>query len=130
MFNSYLGQILIVGAGGFVGAGARFALSGVVHRVISSGSFPWGTLVVNVVGCLAIGFLGGQMELRQLLGPSQRLFLMIGLLGGFTTFSTFAYETLSLAHSAEFARALANVLTQVFLCLAAARLGYLAAQQI
>lgn len=127
---SYLGQILLVGLGGFVGSGARFALSGLVHRWISGGGFPYGTLTVNVIGCLVIGFLGGAMEMRQVLGPSQRMFLLIGVLGGFTTFSTFAYETLSLAHASELARAGVNVFAHVILGLVAAWLGYTLSQNL
>jgi len=130
MARSYLGQVLLVGLGGFVGAGARYTLSGLVHRLPALGGFPWGTLAVNLVGCLAIGFLGGMMELRQVLGPGQRLFLIIGVLGGFTTFSTFAYETLGLAHAADFLKALANVALHLVAGLLAAWLGYTGAQQL
>ncbi len=71
-------------------------ISGWVQRLVVTGVFPYGTLVVNVLGCFLIGILGGLAEYRQVLEPGQRLFLMIGVLGGFTTFSTFAFETLSL----------------------------------
>jgi len=124
-----LGQVVLVGLGGFVGSAARYVVSVLVQRV-SPDSFPYGTLVVNVAGCLAIGFLGGLMETRQLLGPGQRLFLLIGVLGGFTTYSTFAYETLGLTHMADFGKALLNVAAHVVLGMAAAWLGYLAAEQI
>ena len=130
MMSSYFAKIMIVGLGGFIGSGARFALSGLVHRLPFLGAFPYGTLVVNVVGCLAIGFLGGIMELRQALGPTQRLFLMIGILGGFTTFSTFAYETLSMAHASDFIKLTVNIVAHVVLGLAAAWAGYLCAQQL
>jgi len=128
--RSYLAQMLLVGAGGFVGSIARFTLSGFVQRLVPASSFPFGTLAVNVAGCLAIGFLGGLLEIRQLLTPSTRLFVMIGLLGGFTTFSTFAYETLGLAHGAEFGRAVANAVAQIVLGLGAAWLGYVGAQSL
>ena len=130
MMSSYVVKVLIVGLGGFIGSGARYALSGLVHRLPFLGTFPHGTLVVNVVGCLAIGFLGGIMELRQALGPSQRLFLLIGVLGGFTTFSTFAYETLSMAHASDFAKVALNIAAHVVLGLAAAWAGYACAQQL
>ncbi|MCP3962875.1 MAG: fluoride efflux transporter CrcB [bacterium] len=125
-----MGRVLLVGLGGFVGSSARFVLSGLVHRALPLSVFPIGTFAVNVLGCLVIGFLGGLMELRQVLGPAQRLFVLIGILGGFTTFSTFAFETLSLAHASDFARAAGNVAGQVLLGLTAAWVGYLAAQYL
>ena len=118
-----LRRILIVGAGGFLGSAARYLVGGWVHRAASLGTFPLGTLVVNVTGCFAIGVLGALFDARQALGPDARLFLLIGVLGGYTTFSSFAYETLSLARDADFARALLNVFAQCGLGLAAAWLG-------
>ena len=130
MHQSYVGLLILVGLGGFLGSGTRFALSGLVHRLVPYGMFPWGTLSVNVVGCLAIGFLGGFLELRQMLGPGQRLFLLIGFLGGFTTFSTFAFETLGLAQDSELWKAGLNVMAHVVMGLAAAWLGYVGAQSL
>jgi len=117
-------DVLWVGLGGFVGSSLRFVVSGWVHRLSGTSTFPHGTLAVNVIGCFLLGLLGGWAEHRQVLSPAARLFLMIGVLGGFTTFSTFAYETLSLAHGSETARAFANIALQVVLGLAAAWLGY------
>ena len=116
-------DILLVGAGGFIGAAARYALTGAVQRLTQS-SFPFGTIVVNVVGCLAIGVLAGVADARQLMKPGVRLFLAIGILGGFTTFSTFSYETLALFREGEALRAAANVVASVVLCLAFVWLGY------
>ena len=130
MIRTYLGQLFIVGLGGFIGAGARYALSGLVHRWLPQATFPHGTLVVNLLGCLAIGFLGGLMETRQLLDPTHRLFLVIGVLGSFTTFSTFAFETLGLVHSSDFLKVAINVLAHVIVGLLAAWAGYLLAQQM
>ena len=126
--GSQWGAVLLVGLGGFVGAGARYIASGMVHRAASLEGFPLGTLAVNVLGCLLIGLLGGLMELRQLLGPSMRLFLLIGVLGGFTTFSTLAYETLELAQAAQLLRAAANLVAHVVLGLGAAWLGFVVAR--
>ena len=129
MYGTYFGQVLLVGFGGFVGSAARFMVSGLVQRTTLS-AFPYGTLTVNLLGCLAIGFLGGLLEARQVLGPSQRLFLLVGVLGGFTTFSTFAYETLSLLHASEVGKSLASVGAHVVLGMAAAWIAYIGAQSL
>jgi CrcB protein len=116
--------MLLVGSGGFIGSVLRYVLGGWVYDALPATTFPVGTLMVNVTGCLAIGVLGGLFEFRQAFGPEARLFLMIGVLGGYTTFSSFAYETLALARDAELVRALANVALQTVLGLVAAWLGY------
>ena len=115
--------VLLVGLGGGLGSIGRYLLGGWVHRWPAVESFPAGTLVVNVVGCFLIGIVGGLATGRQMFGADLRLFLMIGVLGGFTTYSSFAFETLALARDAEVGRALANVAAQVVLGLAAAWLG-------
>ena len=115
-----LRSAILVGLGGFVGSIVRYFVGGWVHRSLSLSTFPVGTLVVNVSGCFLIGLLGGAVAARQAFGPDARLFLMIGVLGGYTTFSSFAYETLSLVRDAELARAGANVVLQIVLGLAAA----------
>jgi len=130
MTRTFWFQILLVGLGGFVGSSARYLLSGLAHRLSPFTGFPVGTLAVNVIGCAIIGLLGGLGDLRQGLGTSERLFLLIGVLGGFTTFSTFAYETMSLAQDSQFARALANLALQVVVGLAAAWLGYQGARYL
>lgn len=116
-------QILLVGIGGFMGSVFRFLLSGFVTRMMPLSEFPLGTLAVNVVGCLLIGVLHGLAETRQIISPELRLLLMIGMLGGFTTFSTFGYETLALLRDAEVFRAMANVTVQVLFGLIAVWLG-------
>jgi len=123
---SYLTQIALVGCGGFVGSTLRFMVNGWVHAAMPASSFPYGTLVVNVIGCLTIGILGGLADLRQTLDPALRLLVFTGVLGGFTTFSAFAYETLSLARHVDLAPALGNVALQVILGISAAWLGYAA----
>lgn len=100
-------ELLAVGLGGFLGAVARYLVSGWVHRIAGAG-FPWGTLAVNVAGCLALGVLMGLLGGRAMLDPGWRLFVGIGLLGSLTTFSTFGYETIELVRRAELALALAN----------------------
>jgi len=121
-------QTLWVGAGGFVGAGLRFLVSGWVYRLVPDAGFPWGTLAVNVIGCLVLGLLGGLAEVRGVLSAATRLFLFIGVLGGFTTFSTLAFETVALADGSQMLRAAANVAAHVVLGLGAAWLGVHAAR--
>ena len=110
--------IVAVGLGGAVGAIARYALGGFVHR-LTPALFPYGTFVVNVVGCLCFGVIAGVAESRFAIAPTGRAFLMIGVLGGFTTFSSFAYESLELARSGQLVPAAANVGGQVVLGLLA-----------
>lgn len=117
-------EALLVGLGGGLGSVLRWLVGIAIHSGLAVSVFPLATLVVNLVGCCAIGVLGGLFELRQAFGPEARLFLMVGVLGGFTTFSSFAYETLALARDAEFVFAGVNVVVQTALGLAAAWLGY------
>ena len=116
--------MLLVGSGGGLGSIARYLTGAFVHQTLGVSGFPLGTAIVNVIGCFAIGLLGGLFEVRQAFGPEARLFLLVGVLGGFTTFSSYAYETLALARDAEFARAAINVVAQTALGLAGAWLGY------
>jgi len=115
---------MVVGSGGFLGALSRYGLSGLVHRHMPLTTFPYGTLVVNLLGCLLIGLLAGLGEARQVFGPEVRLFALIGLLGGFTTFSTFGYETFAMIRDSEYVRAAANVGVHVGLGLALVWFGY------
>lgn len=123
-------NLLLVGLGGFVGAVARYLVSGWVHRLMPFTGFPAGTLAVNVIGCAAIGFLGGVAEVRQVLTPEARSLVMIGMLGAFTTYSTFGYETLALVRDVELARAGANVGLHLVLGLGAVWLGGAAARAV
>jgi fluoride exporter len=116
-----LERTLAVGAGGFMGASLRYLVGGLVHRWLGS-SFPYGTFLVNVSGCFAIGVLAALVE-ERMLGPTARLFWMVGVLGGYTTFSSFGYETISLLREGSDAAAWANVLGQVALGLAAVWAG-------
>jgi len=113
---------LAVFIGGGIGALSRYWLTGAVYRVSQSG-FPYGTLLVNVLGCLFIGILMSSAEQRFLLHPTLRLFLAVGILGGFTTFSSFSYETIALLRDGEVAVTLLNIGSIVFICLLAAYVG-------
>jgi len=119
-----ISDALMVGAGGFVGSILRYAVSGLVHRLMPLATFPFGTLAVNAAGCLVIGVLGGISESRHAVGHDMRLFLFLGLLGGFTTFSSFGYETLALMRDGETARAAANVALHLVTGLGLAWAGY------
>jgi len=128
MERMFFGQMILVGLGGFFGSGLRFALGGWVQRLFPYSQMPLGTMTVNVVGCLLIGFLGGLAEQRQLMDTGLRLFLLVGVLGGFTTFSTFAYESLALAQDSLYLKMLVNIIGQVTLGFSAAWLGLVAAR--
>ena len=117
-----MGNLLIVGCGGFLGAVTRYGLSGLVHRYYGGG-FPLGTLAVNVLGCLLLGAIMALVQDRQLFAPNMRIFVTIGILGAFTTFSTFGYESSALLHDQEFRLASLNVVANVVLGLAAVELA-------
>ena len=105
-------NLISVGVGGAIGAMARYLLGGAVHRWIP-GFFPYGTFVVNIVGCLVFGVIVGLAESRFVVGPGARAFLLVGVLGGFTTFSSFTFETFELVRSGQVLAAGMNVIGQV-----------------
>lgn len=111
----------------FIGSGAggvlRYALAGWTQR-LANGSFPIGTLIVNITGCLLIGFLTAALSGRVLMREEYRVALLIGLLGGYTTFSTFGLETFTLLNDGQAWRALLNVTASVILGLAGVWTGY------
>ncbi len=115
-------KALIVGVGSFLGGIARYALSGLVQRHLGT-AFPYGTMVVNVVGCLLIGGVLHLVEDRSTLGPDARLFIAVGLIGGFTTFSAFGYETVALLRDSDLRFAILNISGNLFLGLGAVWLG-------
>ena len=115
---------LLVGCGGFLGALLRYGVRGLVQRSVPAASFPYGTLCANLLGCLLIGVLAGLVESRQLFTPEQRAFVFVGVLGGFTTFSTFGFETVALARDGALLAAIANVGVHVVLGLALVWWGY------
>jgi CrcB protein len=112
-------HILLAGLGGFVGAAGRYGLSTLTQRLAGMPFFPFGTLLVNVVGCLLIGMLAGMAEVRGPLTEHARVLLITGVLGGFTTFSAFGFETIELARSGRLALAATNVVVQLLVGLAA-----------
>ena len=124
-----MNQILAIAAGGATGAVLRFWVSSGVYALLGRG-FPYGTLAVNVIGSLAMGFLSVLMLERMVAGAEWRAFVLVGLLGAFTTFSTFSIETLNLMQDALYLRALSNVLLSVEACIGAAMLDVILARQI
>ena len=111
--------------GGAVGSLARYQLSRWVNFTTGS-TFPWGTMVVNLLGAFIIGFLTGLFE-RWVVSPQWRMLLIVGFLGGFTTFSTFGLETFTLLKKSEFLPALANFALTNFLGIAFVAGGYVVA---
>ena len=116
--------ILLVGVGGFFGAVMRYVVTNWVQDFFHVLSLPYGTLTVNLLGCLIIGFLGGLSESRNLLNQEARALLFIGVLGGFTTFSTFGYETVQLLRDGQSLAAFSNIGLQVCMGLVAVWIGY------
>jgi CrcB protein len=116
-------KLLLIAGGGALGALLRYGLSGWAQRLTDS-TFPVGTLLVNVCGCLLIGILGGIFAGPTLVREEHRVALLIGVLGAFTTFSTFGWETFQLANDGELGRASMNIALSNGLGLAAVWIGY------
>ena len=120
-------QYLVIGLGGALGSMLRFGLGSLIDtNVQKTGQiFPWGTVIVNITGCFIIGFIFtiSSSEGRIILSSLTRNFIMIGILGGYTTFSSFSLQTLTLAQDGQWWGAAANVLLSVVLCLAGVWLG-------
>jgi CrcB protein len=128
-----LTQYLVIGLGGALGSMLRFGLAGAIDmKMVKAGGlvFPLGTIVVNITGCLIIGFIAtvSSTEGRIFLSPLTRQFILIGILGGYTTFSSFSLQTLLLAQGGQWWAAAANVLISVVLCLIGVWLGAALAQ--
>ncbi|MBP0131477.1 MAG: fluoride efflux transporter CrcB [Nitrospira sp.] len=123
-------KLVLIGAGGFLGSILRYLMSGFAQSLSQSTVFPYGTLAVNMLGCLCIGFLSRLCTSSALIGADTQAFLVVGILGGFTTFSAFGNETMNLIREGEAALALLNVGAQVLLGLGAVWFGYTLAAAI
>lgn len=123
-------KIVLIGIGGFLGAVLRYWVSGLVQEASRSVDFPYGTLAVNLIGCLVIGFLSQLAEGRGAFTPETRAFAFIGFLGAFTTFSTFSNESLNLLRDGDGLLALLNLGTHLFFGLGAVWLGRILAYLI
>ena len=117
-------KLVLIALGGAGGTIARYAVSGWAQRLTGGAVVPVGTLTVNVAGCLLIGVLGFALSGAVLVREEYRVALLVGVLGGFTTFSSFGYETLSLLNDGQVGRAAANVLLNNGAGLVAVWLGY------
>ncbi len=126
-----LALYLWVALGSALGGAARFFCTGVAARLFGE-TFPWGTLFVNVLGSFIIGFFATLTgpDGRMFAGTTTRQFVMTGILGGFTTFSSFSLQTLNLANDGEWLQAGGNVVGSVVLCLVAVWLGHMLALSI
>lgn len=116
-------NVLLVGAGGFIGAVARYGVIVGVGKFVNP-AFPWGVLTANIVGSLLIGILAGIGESRHVFSTEARLFLFIGALGGFTTFSSITNDTIALVRASNYTAALGNIALSLILGLAAVAIGY------
>ncbi len=121
-------KFFIIALGGAIGSLARYVISGLDYRV-AAGIFPVGTLVVNVTGSFVIGFLWGLAD-RFSVPPNVRLFIFIGVLGGYTTFSTFSLETFNLIREGECRIAFMNVVLSAVLGVCAVFVGYMASRAL
>jgi CrcB protein len=122
-------RVVLVAVGGGIGSVLRYLTSGMAARWLGL-DFPYGTLIVNVAGSFLIGLVQALAEDAAVLPESTRLFLSAGVMGGFTTYSAFSYETVRLIELDAFGRALANVLATTFVCLAVCGLGIAAGRYV
>lgn len=121
-FERVVSRVVLVGLGGLLGSVARYELAGYVQRLNGS-LFPLGTLAVNVLGSFVLGLVVALSLERGLINAEARLFLGVGVCGGFTTMSTFSYETIALLRDGNTAAALGNVGATLVICLLAVWLG-------
>lgn len=121
-------NILFIALGGAIGALMRYGISGWVQQWTKS-PFPWGTMVVNIIGCFIIGICGALLAGSHL-RAEYRPFILIGVLGSFTTFSTFGYETFLLINEEQFTKAGLNILLNNLVGLAAVWIGYRLTEQL
>ena len=124
-----MARFLMICAGGAVGTGARYLLGGWAQRALGTG-FPYGTLIINALGSFLIVIIMHLSVERGVIAPDLRLVLTTGLMGGFTTYSTFNYETIRLFQDGALGLGALNVLTTVLVCLLAGGLGVLICRAI
>lgn len=123
-------QYLLIFIGAGIGGICRFLMSTMLQQLAGGWIFPVGTFSVNMLGCLLIGALGQLSESRAMFPPEARAFIFVGLLGGFTTFSSFGYETVQLLRDGQYWYAAANAVLQVVVGLIFVWLGYIVARAV
>lgn len=116
-------ETVIVGIGGLIGSVLRYQAGGWILRHSEGWRFPLHTFMINITGCLLIGVIAGFAEKYSITSPEAKLFLLTGLLGGYTTFSAFGFETLTLIRNAELPIAISYAILSVVGGLLAVRLG-------
>ncbi|MFO0697809.1 MAG: fluoride efflux transporter CrcB [Nitrospira sp.] len=116
--------LFLIGTGGFIGSILRYLVSGYAQQLSKSIQFPFGTLAVNILGCALVGFLAELADQRGVITGETRAFLIVGILGGFTTFSAFGNETMNLLRDGELWLAFVNIIGHTVLGLGAVWLGY------
>ena len=125
-----MAKVLLAGAGGFIGSILRYLIVVCLNQRADSAKFPFGTLTVNVIGCLIIGMLSQLGEARGIFTAEARVFLFVGVLGGFTTYSSFGNETMDLWRASKELMVIVNIAGHLILGLGAVWLGRLLAEQI
>lgn len=123
-----MSKLLFIAIGGAAGALLRYSVSGVAYKYLD-GMLPWGTLVVNLIGCFVIGFLWQIFEFITS-SPNMRSFIFVGILGAFTTFSTYGLETLNLFREGEIKYGLLNFLASNILGIGLVLTGFIAARYL
>ena len=125
-----LQKLMGLAGAGALGALARYGLGGAVQRLSGASAFPWGTLAVNALGCFLFGVVWSLAEERMLMSPEARVIALVGFLGAFTTFSSFAFETVQFVRDSQWAFAAANILAQNILGVAAVFAGMAAGRAL
>ena len=125
-----MSNLLFVGLGGFTGSVLRYLSNQAIYQTMNKPWLPYGTLFVNILGCFLIGFLHGFFETRQVINLETRAFIFVGVLGGFTTFSTFGYESFGFLKNGQLFASLSNILLHIVLGLLAVWLGDLFSKAI
>jgi CrcB protein len=118
-----LKEYLVVGIGGALGSMLRFGFSSWIQAISDHKDYPWGIFFVNLLGSLVIGILAGIFMQRMWMNPLWRVALIVGVLGGFTTFSSFSLDTVTLLQSGDWMSAIMNITLTLVACLAATFLG-------
>lgn len=125
-----MSNALLAGLGGFIGAALRYLAGEATSRWVTTQAFLWATLGVNVLGCFAIGLVAGHMDARGGVSPELRVFLVVGVLGGFTTYSAFGLEVVNLTRQARLGAALLHVGLHLVVGFAAVWVGWLIARSV